>query len=347
MVKVGIVGGTGYTGVELLRLLAAHPEVELALITSRSEAGLPVAEMFPNLRGHVDLEFSVPDAAALASCDVVFFATPNGVAMQSVPELLEAGVKVVDLAADFRLKDADEWSQWYDQPHACPQLLDEAVYGLPEVNRAAIKDARLIANPGCYPTAVQLGLLPLLEKGLIDPRRLIADCKSGVSGAGRKASVGALLCEASESFKAYGVSGHRHLPEIRQGLNAAVDGDVGLTFVPHLTPMLRGIHATLYATLTDAPNATEAALQALFEERYADEPFVDVLPAGSHPETRSVKGANTCRIAIHKPQDGDTVVILSVIDNLVKGAAGQAVQNMNILCSLPETMGLEGIALVP
>ncbi len=351
MVKVGIVGGTGYTGVELLRLLAAHPEVELALITSRSEAGLPVAEMFPNLRGHTGLEFSVPDAATLASCDVVFFATPNGVAMQSVPELLDAGVKVVDLAADFRLKDAGEWAQWYGQPHACPQLLDEAVYGLPEVNRAAIKKARLIANPGCYPTAVQLGLLPLLENGLVDTKRLIADCKSAVSGAGRKASVGTLLCETSENFKAYGVPGHRHLPEIVQGLNATSGAqhqdNVGLTFVPHLTPMLRGIHATLYASLLNVNDATDTQLQALYEQRFANEPFVDVLPAGSHPETRSVKGANTCRIAIHRPQDGDTVVILSVIDNLVKGAAGQAVQNMNIMCGLPETAGLGGIALVP
>lgn len=347
MVKVGIVGGTGYTGVELLRLLAAHPEVELSVITSRSEAGLPVADMFPNLRGHVELAFAEPDPAALAACDVVFFATPNGIAMQSTPELLDAGVKVIDLAADFRLKDPAVWKEWYGMDHACPALLEEAVYGLPEINREAIQSARLIANPGCYPTAVQLGLLPLLEKGIVDTHRLIADCKSGVSGAGRKASVGALLCEASESFKAYGVPGHRHWPEIRQGLNAAVDGEVGLTFVPHLTPMLRGIHATIYATLTDASSATQVDLQALYEECYADEPFVDVLPAGSHPETRSVKGANTCRIAIHKPQDGDTVVILSVIDNLVKGAAGQAVQNMNILCSLPETMGLEGIALVP
>jgi len=347
MVKVGIVGGTGYTGVELLRLLAAHPEVALVLITSRSESGLPVTEMFPNLRGHVDLEFSEPDPAALATCDVVFFATPNGVAMQSVPELLEAGVKVIDLAADFRLKNTEEWAQWYGQAHACPQLLDEAVYGLSEVNREAISKARLIANPGCYPTAVQLGLLPLLEKGLVDTGRLIADCKSGVSGAGRKAAVSTLLCETSESFKAYGVAGHRHWPEIRQGLNAAVDGSVGLTFVPHLTPMLRGIHATLYSTLLSPHDATDEDLQTLYEQRYAGEPFVDVMPMGSHPETRSVKGANTCRIAIHRPQGADTVVILSVIDNLVKGAAGQAVQNMNILCGLPETAGLTGIALIP
>ncbi len=342
MIKIGIVGGTGYTGVELLRLLAAHPEVELSLITSRSEAGLPVAEMFPNLRGHVDLAFSAPDEAALAACDLVFFATPNGVAMQSVPALLAAGVRVIDLAADFRLKDTGEWAQWYGQPHACPDVLAEAVYGLPEVNREVIRGARLIANPGCYPTAVQLGLLPLLEQGHIVPGRIIADCKSGVSGAGRKASVATLLCETSESFKAYAVPGHRHWPEILQGLNA-VAGGVGLTFVPHLVPMLRGIHATLYATLTD----TGVDLQTLFERRYADEPFVDVLPAGSHPETRSVKGANTCRIAVHRPQDGDTVVVLSVIDNLVKGAAGQAVQNMNIMFGLPEQTGLEGIALVP
>lgn len=343
MIKAGVVGGTGYTGVELLRLLAGHPEVSLSVITSRSEAGIPVAEMFPNLRGHVDLAFSEPDPQTLAVCDVVFFATPNGVAMQSVPALLEAGVRVIDLAADFRLKDPKLWKQWYGMDHACPQLLDEAVYGLPEVNRDVIKAARLIANPGCYPTAVQLGLLPLLEKGIVDLSRIIADCKSGVSGAGRQANVATLLCEAGENFKAYGVAGHRHWPEISQGLMSLADDDVGLTFVPHLTPMARGIHATLYATLSDHG----ADLQALFEQRYADEPFVDVLPAGSHPETRSVRGANTCRIAIHQPQGGDTVVILSVIDNLLKGAAGQAVQNMNLLFNFPEQVGLEAIALAP
>jgi N-acetyl-gamma-glutamyl-phosphate reductase len=345
MLKVGIVGGTGYTGVELLRLLAGHPQVELAVITSRSEAGLPVADMFPNLRGHIGLAFSEPDPETLGTCDIVFFATPNGVAMQSVPALLGAGVKVIDLAADFRLKDAAVWKEWYGMDHACPELLAEAVYGLPEINREAIRDARLVANPGCYPTAVQLGLLPLLQNGLVDSQRLIADCKSGVSGAGRKAAVGTLLCEAGESFKAYGVPGHRHWPEIRQGLNAASENEVGLTFVPHLTPMARGIHATMYATLN--ASATKTDLQALYEEHYRNEPFVDVMPAGSHPETRSVKGANTCRMAIHRPQGGDTLVILSVIDNLVKGAAGQAVQNMNILCGLPEATGLEGIALVP
>ncbi len=343
MIKVGIVGGTGYTGAELLRLLAPHPEVELVAITSRAEAGKQVTEIFPNLRGMVDLVFTPPEESILRRCDVIFFATPNGTAMGMVPGLLEAGVRVIDLAADFRLKDAAEWEQWYGMPHACPELLSEAVYGLPETNRKAIREARLVACPGCYPTAVQLGFLPLLEAGVVDPGSLIADAKSGVSGAGRKASVGTLLAECSESMKAYAVSGHRHLPEIRQGLQAATGTEVGLVFVPHLTPMIRGIHATLYATLT----RETGDLQALFEQRFAAEPFVDVLPFGSHPETRSVKGANVCRIALHRPQGGATVVVLSVIDNLVKGAAGQAVQNMNLMFDLRESAGLEAIALLP
>lgn len=343
MIKVGVVGGTGYTGVELLRLLAGHPDVELRVITSRTEADMAVAEMFPNLRGHVALAFSAPDSAALAACDLVFFATPNGTAMQMVPDLLQAGVRVVDLAADFRLRDPLQWERWYGLPHACPEALAEAVYGLPEINREQIRGARLVANPGCYPTAVQLGFLPLMKTGLVDISSLIADVKSGVSGAGRKASVGTLLSEASDNFKAYAVPGHRHLPEIRQGLQQAAGQSVGLTFVPHLTPMIRGIHATLYARSTEPTGD----LQALFEQHYAQEPFVDVLPSGSHPETRSVRGANHCRIAIHRPQNGDTVVILSVIDNLVKGAAGQAVQNMNLMFGLPERAGLAGIALLP
>jgi N-acetyl-gamma-glutamyl-phosphate reductase len=343
MIKVGVVGGTGYTGVELLRLLAGHPDAELTVITSRSEAGRPVADLFPNLRGSLELAFSVPDIGQLSACDLVFFATPNGTAMTMVPQLLEAGVRVIDLAADFRLREAGEWQQWYGMEHACPEYLQQAVYGLPEVNRAAIAQARLVANPGCYPTAVQLGFLPLLEEGLIESGHLIADAKSGVSGAGRKAATAALLCEASENFKAYAVPGHRHLPEIRQGLESAAGKPVGLTFVPHLTPMIRGIHATLYAQLLDV----DRDLQALFEARYSDEPFVDVLPAGSHPETRTVRGANVCRIAIHRPQQGNTVVVLSVIDNLVKGAAGQALQNMNVMFGLTEDMGLSNVALLP
>lgn len=343
MIKVGIVGGTGYTGVELLRLLASHPQVRLQIITSRSEAGMPVAELFPNLRGRVDLQFSEPDSAALAGCDVVFTATPNGVAMGMARELLAADTRMIDLAADFRLRDPAEWERWYGMPHACPELLEEAVYGLPEVNREAVRAARLVANPGCYPTAVQLGFLPLIEAGLADTGRLVADCKSGVSGAGRKAAVPTLMAESGESFKAYAVPGHRHLPEIRQGLALAAGNEVGLTFVPHLIPMIRGIHATLYATVADR----DADLQALFEQRYAGEPFVDVMPPGSHPETRTVRGANHCRLALHRPQDGDMVVVLAVIDNLVKGAAGQAVQNMNLMFGLPEDSGLEQIALLP
>ena len=341
--KTGIVGGTGYTGVELLRLLAGHPEAELSIITSRSEAGREVADLFPNLRGHLDIRFTEPDPGALGGCDVVFFATPNGTAMTLAPQLLDAGVRIIDLAADFRLKRTAEWEAWYGIPHACPGLLEEAVYGLTEVNRDAIREARLVANPGCYPTAVQLGFLPLIEQRVIDIDHLVADAKSGVSGAGRKAATGTLLCEASENFKAYAVAGHRHLPEIRQGLEHAAGQSVGLTFVPHLTPMIRGIHATLYAQLRDP----DRDLQALYEARYGNEPFIDVLPAGAHPETRSVSGANQCRIAVHQPQKGGVVVVLSVIDNLVKGAAGQAVQNMNVMFGLDETSGLSGIAVLP
>ncbi len=342
MIKVAIVGGTGYTGVELLRLLSTHPDVDIRLITSRSEAGMPVADMFPNLRGHVDLLFSEPDDAALAECDVVFFATPHTVAMSSVPALMQRGVRVIDLSADFRLKDTDLWAQWYNTPHTCPEYAEQAVYGLPELNRSQIRDAQLVAVAGCYPTAVQLGFYPLLKAGLIDPMQLIADAKSGTSGAGRKAALGTLLTEAGESMKAYGVSGHRHLPEIRQTLTQMAGGDIGLTFVPHLTPMIRGIHATLYGRLKD-----KVDLQALFEQHYADEPFVDVMPAGAHPETRSVRGANVCRLAVHQPQGDNTVVVLSVIDNLVKGASGQAIQCMNIMFGLTETQGLHSIATLP
>lgn len=342
MIKVGIVGGTGYTGVELLRILSQHPEVQIEAITSRQEAGMPVSDLFPSLRGRVSLKFCDPAEAALEKCSVVFFATPNGIAMQQTKHLLDAGVRVIDLAADFRIKDVTEWEKWYGMTHSCPELVAEAVYGLPEINRDQIKKARLVANPGCYPTAVQLGFLPLIESGIVDMDHLIADAKSGVSGAGRKAEVHTLFAEASDNFKAYGVPGHRHLPEIRQGLSNMAAKSVGLTFVPHLTPMIRGIHATLYARLT-----ADADLQSLFEERYANEPFVDVLPMGSHPETRSVRGSNLCRIAVHRPQGSDTVVVLSVTDNLVKGAAGQAVQNMNLMFGLPETLAIDHVALLP
>ncbi len=341
MIKVGIVGGTGYTGVELLRLLAAHPQVKVTAITSRGEAGTPVARMFPSLRGRVDLAFTDPAKTPLTDCDCVFFATPNGVAMSQARALLGAGGRIVDLSADFRLKDQATWEKWYKVSHASPELFDQAVYGLPEVNRGKIRRARLVANPGCYATAVQLALLPLVETEFVDHAHLIADGKSGVSGAGRKA----IYSEAADNFKAYAVHGHRHHPEILeslQGLEGASGRKLGLTFVPHLAPMVRGILATAYARVT-----RETDFQALFEKRFAGEPFVDVLPAGSEPETRSVRGSNVCRIAVHRPMEGDTLVVLAVEDNLVKGAAGQAVQNMNLMFGFPEAQGIDQVALLP
>jgi N-acetyl-gamma-glutamyl-phosphate reductase len=347
MLKVGIVGGTGYTGVELLRLLAQHPEVEVRAITSRKDAGTRVSQMFPSLRGLAntisELSFIEPDKAALGTCDLVFFATPHGVAMAAARELVDGGTRIVDLAADFRLKDTAEFERWYKMPHACPDLLEESVYGLPEVNRAAIANARIVGNPGCYPTAVQLGFLPLLEAGVVDTDHLIADCKSGVSGAGRKAEMNLLYAEAADNFSAYSLKGHRHLPEIVQGLNRSSRTPVKLAFTPHLTPMIRGIFATLYAPLKD-PGID---LQALYEKRYAQEPFVDVMPPGSAPDTRSVRAANICRIAVHRPPGTDLALVLAVEDNLVKGAAGQAVQNMNLMFGLPESMGLTAPPVLP
>ncbi len=345
MIKVGIVGGTGYTGVELLRLLAVHPDVQLTAITSRKEDGLPVADMFPSLRGRVNLAFSAPDKVDLKQCDVVFFATPHGVAMAQAPELLAAGVKVIDLAADFRLKDQATFEKWYKIEHSCPELLQEAVYGLPELNREDIKKARLIANPGCYPTTMQLGFYPLLKNKLVDTSSLIADAKSGVSGAGRKAEIGTLFSESSDNFKAYGVSGHRHTPETVAQLQRFTGLPVNLIFTPHLVPMIRGMHATLYARLTSSID--NEALQALYEEQYKDDPFVDVMPFASHPETRSTRGANMLRLALHRPGNGNTLVILVVQDNLVKGASGQAVQCMNLMFGLDEGAGLQQIALLP
>jgi N-acetyl-gamma-glutamyl-phosphate reductase len=343
MIDVGIVGGTGYTGVELLRLLAQHPEVTVRAITSRKDAGTPVARMFPSLRGRYDLAFCDPQEANLTACDVVFFATPHGVAMSQARELLAADVRIVDLAADFRLRDTAVFERWYKMPHACPDLLDEAVYGIPEINREAIRKARIVGNPGCYPTAVQLGFLPLLEAGLVDTQHLIADCKSGVSGAGRKAELPLTFSEASDNFAAYGVAGHRHLPEIVQGLRRATREPVRLVFTPHLTPMIRGIFATLYAPLVDGA----ADAQRVYEQRYAEEPFVDVMPTGSLPDTRSVRASNTLRIAVHRPPDSDLVLVTAVLDNLVKGAAGQAIQNMNLMFGLAETTGLLAPPVLP
>ncbi len=342
MIKVGIVGGTGYTGVELVRLLLRHPGVTLEVITSRSEAGKDVSELFPSLRGEVELKFSQPSVEAYQNCDLVFFATPNTTAMTQAEELLQAGIKIIDLAADFRIKDVKIWEQWYGATHACPALIEEAVYGLPELNREAIRSARLVANPGCHPISVILAVLPLLANSMIDPRSIIADCKSGVSGAGRKADLGLAFCEVTESVKAYAVSGHRHLPEIREILRI-LNADVELVFTPHLVPMVRGIHATVYA---DALQSGDL-VQTLYQDFYRDEPFVDVMPSGSHPETRSVRGANVCQIAVHYLEQSNKFVVLSVEDNLVKGAAGQAIQNMNLMFGLDEAMGLENPGMIP
>lgn len=346
MINIGIVGATGYTGVELLRLLVNHPEAKVQVITSRSESGVPVADIYPSLRGHCDLAFVAPDFDRLAECDLVFFATPHGVAHSMAKDLYDRGVKIIDLSADFRIKDAELWAQWYGQPHGCPELLPESVYGLPEINRSAIKEAKLIACPGCYPTATVLGLMPLLKHNVVDPGQLIANAASGISGAGRQAKVDHLLAEASDSVKAYALSGHRHIPEILQTIETIQPNGADkakLTFIPHLLPMIRGMHVTLYSQLVDQ----KVNLQTLYEDFYANEPFVDVMPEGSAPQTRSVKTSNMCRLAVSRPQNGDTVVVLSVIDNLTKGAAGQAVQCMNILFGKDEVMGLGQVAIMP
>jgi len=342
-INIGIIGGTGYTGVELLRLLAAHPNASVSCITSRSEDGRQVSDLYPSLRGHYDLAYQAPKPEIFDQCDVVFAATPNGVAMHYAEDLMAKGIRLIDFSADFRINDVDTWEQWYGMKHACPNLLAEAVYGLPEFKREQIKNARLLANPGCYPTAVQLGYMPLLKNNLIEPDSLIADCKSGVSGAGRKAAIGGLFTEVSESVKAYSASGHRHQPEIEQGLQEMTDQSLSMVFVPHLMPMIRGIHATLYSKL----KRNDVDLQAVFEQAYQDEPFVDVMPAGSHPDTRSVRGTNMCRIAVYHLKQNSQALVLSVEDNVVKGAAGQAIQNMNIMLGLDETAGLNFPALVP
>jgi len=326
-IEVGIVGGTGYTGAELLRLLARHPRARIKVLTSRQEAGRRADALFPQLRGFCDISYTAPDAADLAACQAVFFATPHGTAMSMAPALVALGVKVIDLSADFRLKDPAVYKRWYQHDHTCPELLAEAVYGLPEIHRNDIRNARVIGNPGCYPTAVTLGLLPLLEAEVIDRGTLIADCKSGVSGAGRELKLGSMLVEAADNLKSYGAAGE----------------GIGLTFIPHLIPMIRGMQATIYARL----NRPDVDVQALFESRYRGEPFVDVMPAGAEPETRSVRGSNVCRLAVHRPGGGDTVVVLSVIDNLVKGAAGQAVQCFNLMFDCDELTALDAPPLAP
>jgi len=343
MIKAGIIGGTGYTGVELLRLLHNHAGVEVVAISSRSLDGKRVDSIFPSLVGHSDLVFSLPNDNILNTCDVIFFATPHGVAMEGAGAFIDKGIKVIDLGADFRITDQTEWSKWYGMEHTQATLLDSAVYGLPETNRAQVKDAMLLANPGCYPTAVQLALKPLITNKLISLSGIVADCKSGVSGAGRGANQAMLLCETSESLKSYGVSGHRHYPEIKQALEILAGEPVNFTFVPHLVPMIRGMQATIYVDLLDE----NIDIRPYFVDTYSNEPFVTILGDGVYPETRSVKSSNFCQISVQKIPNSNKLVIMSVIDNLVKGASGQAVQNMNIMFGLDETSGLTSIGLLP
>lgn len=343
MIKAGIIGGTGYTGVELLRLLHNHAQVEVIAISSRSEAGQLVGEFFPSLAGQTDLTFTAPDDAVLDKCDVIFFATPHGVAMETAGTFINKGIKVIDLGPDFRLRDKNEYAQWYGLENFHDDLLASSVYGLSEINREQIKEAQLIGNPGCFPTTVLLALKPLIEKNLIDLSNIIVDSKTGVSGAGRGANQAMLLCETSESVKAYGVSGHRHYPEIKQELSLLADGKpIGLTFIPHLVPMIRGMESTIYVDLLDA----DVDVQSTLETAYKDEHFVTVLGAGVVPETRNVKSSNFCQIAAQKTVGGK-LVVTSVIDNLIKGAAGQAIQNMNIMFDIDERLGLEQIGLLP
>jgi len=343
MIKAGIIGGTGYTGVELLRLLHNHAQVEVIAISSRSEAGQLVGEFFPSLAGQTDLAFTAPDDVVLDKCDVIFFATPHGVAMETAGTFINKGIKVIDLGPDFRLRDKNEYAQWYGLENFQDDLLASSVYGLSEINREQIKGAQLIGNPGCFPTTVLLALKPLIEKNLIDLSNIVVDSKTGVSGAGRGANQAMLLCEASESVKAYGVSGHRHYPEIKQELSLLAGGKpIGLTFIPHLVPMIRGMESTIYVDLLD----TDADVQSILENAYKDEHFVTVLGAGVIPATRNVKSSNFCQIAAQKTVGGK-LVVTSVIDNLVKGASGQAIQNMNIMFGLDEKSGLSSIGLLP
>ena len=342
-INVSVVGGSGYTGIELLRLLSQHPHINIHQVTSRGDKGRTVSDVYPSLRGFITQQFIDPDEADLINSDFVFFATPNGIAMQYAQNLAKEGVKIIDLAADFRIKDVDVWEHWYGMKHKCKELLKDAVYGLPEANREKIKNAQIVANPGCYPTAIQLGLLPLIKNNLIDQSNIIADVKSGISGAGKKEDTNLLMAESAENFKAYALQGHRHLPEIEENLSSvAQDKNVKLIFVPHLLPIVRGIHATMYVDAIKDFDISET-----YHRFYGEEPFVDILPQGECPEIKSVRSSNICRISFQKQKNSNKIIILSVIDNLVKGAAGQAIQNMNIMMNYDETDGLNLVPLAP
>jgi N-acetyl-gamma-glutamyl-phosphate reductase len=344
-IKVAVIGASGYAGLELVRLLVRHPGCDLVALTSLEYPGLPFAQVFPALAGIVDLPFSPePKEKIAAQAEVIFTAIPHQAAMGIVPRFLAQGCKVVDLSADFRFREVGLYEKWY-QAHTAPELLAEAVYGLPELHREEVRRARLVGNPGCYPTCVILGLAPLAQAGLLQPDSVIADCKSGVSGAGRQPLLGLSFCEVNDGFRAYKVLEHRHTPEMEQELSALAGTPMKVTFTPHLVPMSRGILGTLYASLTEA--RSEGELRELYREFYQGHPFVRLHPPGSLPDTRNVRGANFCDLALRVDEEGRRVIVLSAIDNLNKGAAGQAVQNFNLMVGFPETMGLETPPFVP
>ncbi len=343
--KVGIIGASGYTGLELVRILAGHPKVEISSLTSERFAGLAIDEVFPSLKGFIDLRFSELSVQKIArEADFIFTALPHGTSMGVVEEFIKRGKRVVDLSADFRLKDLGLYERWYGK-HSCPYLLQEAVYGLPEIYRDEIKEGKLVANPGCYPTGTILALTPLLEEKAISTSGIVVDAKSGASGAGRNPSLTNLFCEVEEGLKAYNVAGHRHAPEMEQELSFRVGDPVTILFVPHLIPINRGILSTIYARVK-GELSTEKVCD-LYRRRYQNEPFIRLCPPTTFPSTVEVRGSNYCDLGVMVDEASGQLIVISAIDNLVKGGSGQAVQNMNIMCGFPETMGLEQIPIFP
>ncbi len=346
MIRTGILGASGYTGSELIRIILDHPEFELTYVSANKYVGEKVSNLYLSFAGLVNLEYEKLDASRIdLLCDIVFVCLPHGESMKHIPDILDMGKKVVDLSADFRLKEAESYRKWYGVDHACPAFLDEAVYGLPEINREKITKARLVANPGCYPTAAILGLMPLVVKNLVSGR-IVIDAKSGVSGAGRKTTLATHFPQAAENMSPYSVGKHRHTPEIENVLSELSNGkSADIVFVPHLTPMNRGILCTMYVPVGDM--RTSGELFEIYRDAYANEPFVEILPAGVYPETKAVQGSNMCHISAEMIEGGKIAVIMSAIDNLVKGASGQAVQNMNLMCGIPENAGLGRSGLFP
>jgi N-acetyl-gamma-glutamyl-phosphate reductase len=343
--RIGIIGATGYTGVELLRLLIHHPGVEVMALTSQKYAGLPIGQVFPSLMKSLQIKCEELNIDQISQkTDLVFIALPHKTAMETVPLFYRAGKKVVDLSADFRLKDSAVYERWY-QKHTAPDLLGESVYGLPELHRDKIRSAKIVGNPGCYPTGALIGLIPVLKKGLVFSEGIVVDSKSGVSGAGRDVVLESLFCEVNEGVKAYKLFAHRHTPEIEQELSLLAQKKVAITFVPHLIPMDRGILSSIYVQLAKKVKTEE--LLNVFQECYEGEPFVRLYPKGKLPNTKDVRGSNFCDIGLAVSESGDRAVIVTAIDNLVKGASGEAIQNMNIMLGYPETMGLEVIPLAP